>query len=123
MMLVGLFYTDTISPPKSTKPQKRGGGENKEITYKRQPAVIARRNLGLVRVDEDLGVPGRPAAAVAGHDPVVRPPHGLLVDELDGRVRPGLEKTRRQLRSQIRHGHSPEFHRPFFPQQTPRDLH
>lgn len=65
--------------------QRRGGG-----TYKRQPAVPARRNLGLVGVDKDLGVAGRAAAAVAGHDAVVGPPHRLLVDELDGCVGPGL---------------------------------
>jgi hypothetical protein len=59
-------------------------------TYKRQAAVPARRNLGLVRVDEDPGVSLGPTAAVARHDTVVRPPHRLLVDELDGGIRSGL---------------------------------
>jgi hypothetical protein len=64
--------------------------KNRRWTYKRQPAVTARRDLGLVRVDVNLGVSGRPTASVAGYDPVVRPPHRLLVDELDGSVRPRL---------------------------------
>ena len=55
--------------------------------YKGQTAVVARSNLGLVRVDVDLGMPRWPAAAVAGDDALVRPPHRLLVDELNGRVR------------------------------------
>lgn len=60
-------------------------------TYKGQPAIAARRDLGLVRVDVDPWVSRGAAAPVAGHDPVVRPPNGLLVDELDGGVRPRLE--------------------------------
>ena len=66
------------------------GQGKKKRTYKRQPAVTACCNLGLVGGDEDLGGSGGTAAAVAGRDPVVRPPHGLLVDELDGGIRPGL---------------------------------
>jgi len=76
----------TLNPIQS--PER--GRESSKRTYKRQSAVPARRNLGLVRVDEDLGVSRRTTASVAGHDPVVRPLHGLLVDQLDGGVRPGL---------------------------------
>ena len=47
------------------------------------------------------------AAAVAGHDPVVRPPDGLLVDELDGGIRAGLFQKSKQLVSSIRtHNHN-----------------
>jgi hypothetical protein len=35
---------------------------------------------------------GRPAATVTGHDPSVRPPHGLLVDELNGGIGLGLNR-------------------------------
>jgi hypothetical protein len=77
------------SPVPSSAGTKR---EPERKTYKRQPAVPARRNLGLVRVDKDLGVSRGPAPSVARDHPVVRPPHGLLVDELDGGVRPGLSR-------------------------------
>lgn len=76
-----------VSSPYHTIPSARS--ENKK-TYKRQAAVPARRNLRLVRVDEDPGVSLGPTAAVARHDTVMRPPHRLLVDELDGGIRPGL---------------------------------
>lgn len=59
-------------------------------THKRQAAVVADRDLGLVRVDEDARVAGGPAPAVAGHDAFVRPADGLLVDELYGGVGLGL---------------------------------
>lgn len=85
--------TTTALAPTSPRGQKRKRtreGKKKE-TYKRQPTIPTRRNLRLVRVDENLGVSCCPTASIARHDPVVRPLHRLLVDELDGRVRPGLE--------------------------------
>jgi hypothetical protein len=55
-----------------------------------QAAVAARRDLGLVGVDEDPGVSGRAAAAVAGNDALVRPADGLLVNHLHGGLGLGL---------------------------------
>ncbi len=55
-------------------------------TYKRQPAVVASANLGLVGVDEDPGMSGRAAATVASNGAIVRPRYFLLVDELNGRI-------------------------------------
>ena len=57
-----------------------------EYTYKRETAVATRGNLGLIRVDEDLGMACRAATAIAGHDPVVCPADRLLVNELHGGV-------------------------------------
>ena len=59
-------------------------------THKWQPAVAARGDLRLVRVDVDPGVSGRAAAAVTGHHLLVGPSDGLSVDELDRRQRLGL---------------------------------
>jgi len=61
------------------------------VTYKGSSAVAAHGDLWLVGVDVDLGVAGRAATTVAHDDAVVRPPDGLLVDELHGRVRLWLE--------------------------------
>lgn len=52
-------------------------------TYKRQPTVPTRSNLRLVGIDVDLGVSRRATTSIARHNPLVRPPHGLLVNELD----------------------------------------
>lgn len=62
-------------------------------THKRQAAVTASGNLRLIRVDEDLGVAHGTAAAVARDDTIVCPPHRLLVDELDSRIRPRLQNN------------------------------
>lgn len=71
-------------------------------THKRQAAVVADRDLGLVRVDEDARMASRPAAAVAGHDAVVRPADRLLVDELYGGVGLGLQSCRKTCISSAR---------------------
>jgi hypothetical protein len=55
-------------------------------TYKWQTAVRALANLGLVKIDENLGMTKGPAAAVARHAARMYPAHGLFVDELDGGV-------------------------------------
>lgn len=62
------------------------------VTYKGQAAVVAHGNLGLVRVDEDPGMPSRAAAALARHYAFMRPPHGLLVYHFHGRQRLGLSR-------------------------------
>lgn len=59
-------------------------------TYKRVATVSADGNLGLVRVDKDLGVPSWPTTTIACHNAVMCPPHGLLVNVLHRRVRLGL---------------------------------
>lgn len=56
------------------------------VAYIWQSAVIACGNLGLVGVDEDLGVSGRAAATVTGNHAVVRPRYLLLVDEFNGGI-------------------------------------
>lgn len=53
-------------------------------TYEGKTAVPAGCNLRLVGVDEDLGVAEGTATAVAADDLGLCPPHGLLVNELDG---------------------------------------
>lgn len=53
-------------------------------TYERKTAVPAGCNLGLVGVDEDLRVAKGTAAAVTADNLGLCPPHGLLVNELDG---------------------------------------
>jgi hypothetical protein len=59
-------------------------------TYERQTAVCAPADLGLICVDEDLGVAEGTAAAIAGNDAVVSPADGLLVDEVDSGIWAGL---------------------------------
>lgn len=59
-------------------------------TYKGGAAVVARGNLGLVRVDKDARVAGWAAATIAHDDSAVRPRDGLLVHHLHGRQRLGL---------------------------------
>lgn len=71
-------------------------------TYKRQTAVAAGSNLGLVGVDEDLGVAEGTAAAVAADDALLRPADGLLVDELDGSHGLGLRSGQHSLHYPLR---------------------
>ena len=59
-------------------------------TYKGKTAVRAPADLRLIGVDEDARVTERTTTAVAGHDAVVRPADGLLVDQVDGSVRARL---------------------------------
>jgi hypothetical protein len=61
-------------------------------TYKRNSAVCAPADLGLVHVDEDPWVAERTAASVARYDTLICPANGLLVDELHGRVWAGLNQ-------------------------------
>lgn len=67
----------------------------------RQAAVAADSDLGLVCVDEDPGVAGRAAATVASNNAVVRPSHGLLVDEGHRRVRLGLDCHVRRVKRHL----------------------
>lgn len=53
-------------------------------------AVIACCDFGLVGVDEDLRVASRAAAAITGHDAVMRPSDRLLVNHFHSRERLGL---------------------------------
>lgn len=64
-------------------------------TYVWKTTISAAADLGLVDVDEDLRVTQWATAAIALDDPLLLPSHGLLVDELDGRV--GLGLLSRQL--------------------------
>ena len=59
-------------------------------TYKWQPAVGAPANLRLIHVDEDLRVSERAAPAIALYGALLGPANGLLMDEVDGRIWPGL---------------------------------
>lgn len=52
-------------------------------TYERKTAVAAGGDLGLVGVDEDLGMAERTATAVTADDSAVGPADGLLVNEFD----------------------------------------
>jgi hypothetical protein len=53
-------------------------------------AVGAGANLRLVCVDEDTGVTKRSSASVTRNDLLLRPAHGLLVNEVDGSQRSRL---------------------------------
>lgn len=57
---------------------------HRKYTYEGNSAVPAGRNFGLVSVDENLGVAEGTAAAITADDLGLCPPHGLLVNELDG---------------------------------------
>lgn len=57
-----------------------------ELTYKRETAVCAPADLGLVGVDEDPGVAERAASTVARNNALVCPADRLLVDEVDSGV-------------------------------------
>lgn len=67
-------------------------------THIRKPAVTARHDLRLVRVDEDARMPGRTTASVARNDTFVRPPDRLLVNELYRGVGLGLDCRRDEER-------------------------
>jgi hypothetical protein len=60
------------------------------VTYKGNTAVAAGRNLGLVGVDEDLGVAEGTTTAVTADDALLCPANGLLVNELNRGHRLGL---------------------------------
>lgn len=53
-------------------------------SYEWQTTICAEANLRLVYVDEDSGVAERTASSVAGHNALLGPVYGLLVDQLDG---------------------------------------
>lgn len=59
-------------------------------TYEWDTAICAPIDLRLVGVDEDPGVSERAASTVAGDDALLGPADGLLVNQLDGRVRARL---------------------------------
>lgn len=59
-------------------------------TYEGKTAVAAGSNLGLVGVDEDLGVAQGTATTVTADDTLFRPADGLSVDELNGSQGLGL---------------------------------
>lgn len=62
-------------------------------TYEGKTAVAAGSNLGLVGVDEDLGVAQGTATAVTADDALFRPADGLSVDELNGSQGLGLRNV------------------------------
>lgn len=68
------------------------------MTYEGKTAVVAGSNLGLVGVDEDPGVTEGTAAAVTLNNPLLRPAHRLLMDELNGGIRLGLAQDNVSLR-------------------------
>ena len=74
----------------ATAKKKNSSRVRERESYKRESAVAAHSNLRLVGVDEDLGVASRAATAFTYHDPIVCPPHRLLVNQLDSRLRLGL---------------------------------
>ena len=53
-------------------------------TYERQTAVRAVADLGLVDVDEDLGMTQRTTTSITGDDFVLDPPDRLFVYQIDG---------------------------------------
>lgn len=55
-------------------------------TYEWETAVRAPADLRLVHVDEYPWVAERAASAVAGHNAVMGPADGLLVDQIDGGI-------------------------------------
>lgn len=73
-----------LPPPPSTPTPKE-----RENTHKRNPTIPTNRNLRLIRINVHPRMSRRAdiTAPIARHDAVVRPPHRLLVDQLDGRVR------------------------------------
>jgi len=66
---------------------RRGRRLSHQSTHIRRATVVAHGNLGLVGIDKDARVPRRTAAAVANDSAAVRPRHGLLMNQLHGRVR------------------------------------
>lgn len=97
MLLVGL---DVVSDTMQFVSKKMN-------TYKRQTAVCAPADLGLICVDEDPGVSEGTTASVTGYSAVVCPADGLLVDELDGGIWARLHNSSQPIFS-LRH------RRPFF---------
>jgi hypothetical protein len=66
--------------------QKLPGSKN-GISYKRQAAIAANSNLGLVGVDKDPGMAFRTTTTVAGNNSLVSPCDWLLVDHLNSSLR------------------------------------
>lgn len=66
------------------------GSHDYNGTYKGEAAVRAIVNMRLVKVDVDPRVTQWAPAAVARNNPIVPPPHRLLVDKLDSGPRAGL---------------------------------
>lgn len=62
-----------------------------KVTYERNSAVPAGSNLGLIGVDEDLGVTQRTTASITADDPLVCPANGLFVDEFNSGQRRRLD--------------------------------
>jgi hypothetical protein len=90
VMFVGLENTKiSVNTTKGNRGKFLGGRMGR--TYKGQSTVSAPANLRLVDVDENPRVAEGSAAAVARDDALVGPGHGLLVDEVDGGERAGLE--------------------------------
>lgn len=69
-----------------------------------QATVVASGNLGLVGVDEDLGVAVGAAATVTSDHSIVSPSDGLLVDQLDRRLGLRLDREVCLLESGTGHG-------------------
>jgi hypothetical protein len=80
-MLVGLAFVSLIFGLRSVS-----RNQILDMTYKRNTAVCAPADLGLIGVDEDPGMTERAASTVAGNDALVCPANRLLVDEFDSGV-------------------------------------
>lgn len=61
--------------------------------YEGNTAVSAGRDLGLVGVDEDLGVAKGTTSTITANDSGLCPADGLLVDELNGGHWAGLDDS------------------------------
>lgn len=88
----------------SSKPYGRGILPD---THEWKTAVTTNSDLGLVRVDKDLGVASRTLASFTSHDPLVRPPHRLLVNHLHRALRLRLCNVSALVRSLSFHGSVP----------------
>lgn len=69
--------------------------------------VATRSNFGLVSVDKDPRMSRSTTSTIAGDDPIMRPAHRLLMNELHGRVRLRLHAIIRLLEPRARHGLGP----------------
>jgi len=61
------------------------------MAYKRNAAVCAPADLGLVYVDEDPRVSERATSTITGYGAFFGPAYGLLVNQFDCSVRAGLQ--------------------------------
>lgn len=66
--------------------QWHSGVDGYGMTYERNTTVSAGNDLGLVGVDEDLGVTERTTAAVTADDFGLGPADGLSVNEVDSGI-------------------------------------